>query len=329
MEKKLAINSCFSQYVEPKYLVLLSAYRVHCFQEMSSSTSERKLLRSTLSKYATSSNNKPTLHQSVENPLTLTFSSHFKLSKHYDDSAQLQNKMVAIDRMKSIDKLISEIVYNHNHSLAVMNNYVYGCIRRMESKKYNEDDVLQILKKVSLQSKHLAEIILNLKSLTSKSIYRYEAVCLNHLIKETLSLIRYEILEFPVDIQFEPSEGLPWVKVDKMHIQQVILNLACNAIEAMRDANISDPKLTIELGVVQDNENNIEVSLLDNGPGFCYETAEQLFNPAFTTKPYGMGLGLAVTRTIIENHSGQISAGLNNERGACFRFTLPLKSATY
>ncbi len=120
---------------------------------------------------------------------------------------------------------------------------------------------------------------------------------------------------------YESVNSLPLVKLDKLHIQQVILNLARNSIEAMRDANTKEPKLFIEVRLV--NNNVIEITILDNGPGFEQALAHKLFEPHFTTKTYAMGLGLSVSRTIVEKHGGQLTAQVNASGGAYFQMTLP------
>jgi signal transduction histidine kinase len=299
MENNLAINSCFSQNKQSNYLIFMSEYRVNEACGLTQLTQH------------------PKSHYHSTFPFNANTVAHPTKQDHSP------TQMVAIDRMKSIDKFIADIAYNHNHTLSILSNYVYGCIRRLESKEYNADELIDSLKKVNQHSKNLTDILLNLKNLTSNSIYRYELVCLNHLITDTLRLMHYETLEFPVQIQFDVRENLPWVKVDKMHFQQAILNLTCNAIEAMRDAGIEDAKLSIEIAITGDLEEHLEVAVCDNGPGFDYEQLIQLFKSGFTTKPYANGLGLTVTKTIIENHGGQLSAQLNREGGACFKLTIP------
>lgn len=228
--------------------------------------------------------------------------------------------MASIDKMRSMNEKIYSIAHNQNHSLAVIDNYIYGCIHRMESEKYNPDELLKILKKVAHQSRMLANIILEMKNLASKTIFRYESFNINSIIQETLSLINYEMLGLSVTVHYEPTDTLPSVKLDKIHIQQAILNLARNSIEAMRDANINEPKLLIELRLTN---NMIEITLLDNGPGFELEIAHKLFEPHFTTKPYAIGLGLSVSRSIVEKHGGHLTGQNNFSGGACFQLTLP------
>jgi two-component system sensor kinase FixL len=216
------------------------------------------------------------------------------------------------------------IAQDQNHSLTLINNYINGCIRRLEVGNYESNELLKILKKVADQSQALDKIIQRRKILTSKTIFRYESTDIHTVISQSILLLVGEMYDFPINIQYAKTHNLANVKLDIFHIQQAILNLARNAMESMRDGNILEPKLLIE--TAQKNANMIEITLFDNGPGLTEEVIPKLFEPHFTTKSYGVGLGLTVSRAIIEKHGGQLSAAPNPSGGACFSFTLPCVS---
>lgn len=144
---------------------------------------------------------------------------------------------------------------------------------------------------------------------------------MNTILNQTLSLLKHEMIDYPVNIQYEPIVNPIKIKIDRFHIQQAILNLTRNAIEAMKDNIIKEPKILIEINKL--NSNVLEVSVFDNGPGFSQEILAKVFEPHFTTKPYAIGLGLTVSRSIIEKHGGHLFALPNPAGGACVGFTLP------
>ena len=127
-----------------------------------------------------------------------------------------------------------------------------------------------------------------------------------------------------MEIVFVPNKDFARVELDKIQVQQVILNLLRNAKEAMQESNTINPKITIN--VSSKGNNYIIVRIVDNGPGFSEQIAHRLFDLYFTTKPQGMGLGLAICRSIIEAHSGQLSVSLLPEGGSCFEFELPIST---
>ena len=174
------------------------------------------------------------------------------------------------------------------------------------------------------QLSRMSDYILHMKNFRYKGNDDRQATCIDEMINGAIDLIKTEISELPVNIRYRKNKNTPQVMVDKLYIQQVIMSLARNAIEAIRDADIEDPKVTIEVN--QLSEQQVEISILDNGPGFATHEAHKLFDPNFTTKPYGMGLGLTVSRSIIESHGGNLSADLNPTYGACFKFTLPVSN---
>jgi PAS domain S-box-containing protein len=322
MKKKALINRCFSRYIVPEFQALFAQCRRRVLQENISLTCELKLLRWSASTIDAQLECKAIQDAITTQQQLLVCITDITARKLHEKSMHLQQvKMASIDRMRSMSEQIYSITRSQNHSLAVIDNYIYGCIRRLETGTYSPDELVGALRKVASQSRVLADVILRMKNFASKTIFRYEPVNINTMIKETLALIHYEILEFPIAIDYEPLENLPSVKIDKLHIQQVILNLARNSIEAMKDAHIAEPKLLIEVGLV--NTGLLEIILFDNGPGIDQSIIHKIFDPHFTTKSYAVGLGLSVSRTIVEKHGGQLTAHMNALGGAYFKLTLP------
>lgn len=323
LKKHTLLNRCFSRFIIPEQQGLFSQYRNRAFKELSKLSFEIKLLRWT----------QPTFHALIEckvvqNSSTgfqqlLTFVSDISARKIEEASLhQHRAKMASLDRLRSLNEFMYGMAQEQNRSLTLMNNYLQGCIKRLENGNCQINEFLPILNKISNQTRILTDVILNRRTVASKCSFHFEYDNINTIINQSIKLLTHEFFDYPVIIQYEAIENISRVKLDKLHIQQVIMNLARNAIEAMRDSHIIEPKLLIE--TAQPNVNTIEITLFDNGPGLSQELIPKLFEPHFTTKSYGIGLGLTVSRAIIEKHGGHLLALSNPSGGACFKFTLPV-----
>jgi signal transduction histidine kinase len=144
---------------------------------------------------------------------------------------------------------------------------------------------------------------------------------INEAILEVIALTRSEVMRNGVSLQIELAEGLPLIRGDRIQLEQVMLNLIVNAVEAM--SGVSEGARELLISARADTSNGVQVSIRDSGPGLTLKTAEHLFNAFYTTKPGGMGMGLSICRSIIEAHRGRVWATANVPQGAVFQFTLP------
>jgi signal transduction histidine kinase len=144
---------------------------------------------------------------------------------------------------------------------------------------------------------------------------------INEAIREVIALTQTEVQQNGVRLQTRFADDLPFVPADRVQLQQVIMNLLVNAVEAMSSAGDRSRELTIASG--KDDANEVFVEVRDTGPGIDPPNLDRLFQSFYTTKPDGIGMGLAISRSIVEAHGGLLSAAPNNPRGAVFRFTLP------
>ena len=169
-----------------------------------------------------------------------------------------------------------------------------------------------------------AEIIDRVRSLYRKDSSHEEMVDVNELIQEMIVMLRDEANRHSVTTRTDLAEGLPKLIADRVQLQQALMNLMLNGIEAMRDT-------TGELSVKSRMAENCQVlvSVTDAGVGLPTEKTDQIFNAFFTTKPHGTGLGLAITRSIIESHGGRVWATANSVRGTTFHFMLPQRRAVH
>jgi signal transduction histidine kinase len=167
-----------------------------------------------------------------------------------------------------------------------------------------------------------AEIIDRLRSLYKKSPPRRELVAINEVIDEMVPLLRSEANEYAISIRTDLAADLPKITADQVQLQQVLMNLILNGIEAMKDTG---GVLTMKSQLSEDGQ--IQISIHDTGPGLPLGKTDQIFDAFFTTKPQGSGMGLAICKSIVESHGGRIWANGNGGRGAAFHFTLPAAPA--
>lgn len=228
-------------------------------------------------------------------------------------------------RQNSLEKFISVIAHEISHPLCIISNYLYGCIRRIEANAFHIKDILYALKRSTEQQQRITEILLKMKKIISKNDLQYEKNNLENLINEAIESVNHEINTHGIHLDLRISKKIPSVMLDKTRIKQVLIHLVRNAIEAMHDARNDNPKIIIEVNQV--SKTMLEVLISDNGPGIETEKAHQLFESTFTTKSYGLGIGLPVSRSIIESHEGELIALNNANGGACFKILLPLEQS--
>ncbi len=154
-----------------------------------------------------------------------------------------------------------------------------------------------------------------------------KCICVNGLIKSAIKLLRIEFQEDDPDIELNLITDIPEVFADRILIEQLLINLIKNAMEAMRSIAVSERRLLIESSSIQNNE--VAVSVHDSGPGLSEYEIDKIFEPFYTTKPEGMGMGLAITRSIIHSHGGKLQVTQNSHGGTTFRFTLPVEDIEF
>jgi signal transduction histidine kinase len=165
------------------------------------------------------------------------------------------------------------------------------------------------------------DIVDRIRGLIKKAPPRKECLDINAGIREVIELTRAESVKNGISMQADLADGLPLIEGDRVQLQQVILNLIVNALEAMSGANDGTRELLISSRKA--NPGGVLVEVRDSGPGLAPETLEHVFEAFYTTKPGGLGMGLSICRSIIEAHGGRLWASADLPRGASFQFTLP------
>jgi C4-dicarboxylate-specific signal transduction histidine kinase len=166
-----------------------------------------------------------------------------------------------------------------------------------------------------------SEVIARLRALFKKASTASESLDLNEATREVLALSMSELQRAQVNLRTELADDLPLVKGDRVQLQQVVLNLVLNAAEAMSDLEGRARQLVVR--TERDEGDHVRLTVRDTGPGFAVHNANQLFETFYTTKPDGMGIGLSISRSIIEGHQGRLWATVNDGPGATFAFSIP------
>ena len=186
------------------------------------------------------------------------------------------------------------------------------------------EEVRRALGRIVNEGNRATDIIDRIRSLIKKAPPRKDDVKINEALLEIIALTHGEVVKHGVSMQTQLTEGLPLIQGDRVQLQQVIMNLIINAIEAMSGVGKGSKALLISTG--QEGSGGVLVSVQDSGPGLAVEGLDRLFDAFYTTKPGGMGMGLSICRSIIEAHRGRIWALRNVGPGATFQFTLPVVS---
>jgi signal transduction histidine kinase len=218
-------------------------------------------------------------------------------------------------------ELVASIAHEVNQPLAGIVTHTDACRRWLNRDKPDLDEVRSAVSHISQDGKRAANIIENLRALTKKSAPQFGRLDINGAIREILALTRGELMQHDLVLQIDLSDGDRTVFGDRVQLQQVVLNLTMNGIEAM-SAVVDRPKvLTISSKRVE--AGGVLVAVKDTGSGIDPANADRIFESFFTTKPNGMGMGLSICQSIVEAHGGRFWASPNKPHGAIFQFTLP------
>jgi len=239
-----------------------------------------------------------------------------------DISRQHQAELVHVCRLSTMGEMATGLAHELNQPLAAIVNYASGARHRLASGVGDPAQVLDAMEQVSRQAERAGEIIRRLRGMVGKREMPQDRMGINEVISDALSFLEFEVNKAEVSMQTQYDPRYLPVVVDAVQIEQVLLNLIRNATEAMRDDN--SPQKELIIGTTVNAQHEVEVSIQDTGPGISQEVVDHLFDPFFTTKNDGMGMGLSISQTIINNHEGRLWAIRNPVRGTTFYFTLPI-----
>jgi PAS domain S-box-containing protein len=230
---------------------------------------------------------------------------------------QVEDDLAHINRVSMLGEMAASLAHEIKQPIAAAITSANSCIEWLAHEPPNLDRARAAANKVDKYGNRAAEIIDRIRSLYKKSPSQRELVDVNQIIHEMLTLLKGEADRCSVAMRTELAAQLPKVRAERVQLQQVFMNLMLNAIEAMRDKG---GELTVKS---QLQESQLLLSVSDTGVGLPTEKTEQIFSAFFTTKSQGSGMGLAISRSILESHGGRLWATANDGRGATFHFTLP------
>ena len=242
--------------------------------------------------------------------------------KRAEEEEQRQRMELAhVARLSTMGEMASGIAHELNQPLTAIATNAQACVRMIEAGRGDTERMADVLEKIGAQAERAGGIIKQLRQFVKKEQPELSLVNLNDLVDDVIELVKPEARTAEVIIRRDLEPGLPQVMVQPIQIDQVMLNLARNAIEAMADFPVSRKLLTISTRT--GGRNAVIVTVSDTGPGLSDEILAEAFNPFVTTKSKGMGLGLSISKGIIEAHKGNLYAERTAGPGAVFRFTLP------
>ena len=237
---------------------------------------------------------------------------------------QQRERLEATAKLVAVGEMASMLAHQINQPLSAVVNYNKSCLRRLRSGHTEPEQLTEIMEQASHEAARAGAIIQRVREFVRKREPDRRPTELNSLVEQTLSFMRTEAAKYNIAVKFEPAAALPLVDADRIMIEQVIVNLIKNGIEAMKEVGWSrELRVTTAL----DQSRFVRVSVSDRGCGIDADAAEHLFQPFFTTKAEGMGLGLSVCRSIAEFHGGEIWATPDPAGGITFHFTLPAVQA--
>ncbi|HEX6571773.1 MAG TPA: PAS domain S-box protein [Steroidobacteraceae bacterium] len=242
-----------------------------------------------------------------------------------DEARQLQERLTHFSRLSTMGEMAAGLAHEINQPLSAITMYAQACQRFMRAPSREDADVLEALEQISAQALRAGEVIRRLRNFVKNREVKREPVDCNRLLEDLRTLAETDARLHNVRLRIEAEPDLPTVHADPIQLQQVVLNLVRNAIDAMDDVPETQREVVLSARLLPEGE--IEVVVADHGTGLVPEATEHLFNPFFTTKSGGTGLGLAISRSIVRAHGGRLWHTPNERTGARFHFTLPVSPA--
>jgi C4-dicarboxylate-specific signal transduction histidine kinase len=243
------------------------------------------------------------------------------LRERGEELQRAQTELAHVTRVMTLGELTASIAHEVNQPLAAIVTNGNATLRWLAGAKPNLHEARLAVERIIKDSYRASEVITRIRAFVKKRAPRNDLVDLNEVIVEVFALAQNQARHTHVDLKRQLNDDLPLVRGDRVQLQQVILNLIVNGLEAIAKSKDGARELLVSSNA--DEDENVVVAVSDSGEGLDPAKLESVFEAFFTTKPEGMGMGLAISRTIIEAHGGRLWATANSPRGAVFQFTLP------
>ncbi|MBI5862790.1 MAG: PAS domain-containing protein [Rhodocyclales bacterium] len=242
--------------------------------------------------------------------------------KQAEDQAQRhQTELARVARMSAIGEMATGIAHELNQPLAAIANFAKGSVRRLQAGNLTHEETHSVLHDIGTQAERAGEVLRHIRDFARKRNSLPRLVHMNALIASAVRLTEHEIRQHGVTIALDLNDSLPAINADPIMVEQMLCNLIRNAVEAMTQAGSTQRRIVIRTH--PSDAGGIEVEVSDSGPGMSEEVAQQVFDQFFSTKPEGMGMGLSISRSIIETYGGRLWLETAPGCGASFHFRIP------
>jgi C4-dicarboxylate-specific signal transduction histidine kinase len=246
------------------------------------------------------------------------------LAERLRETARVRQELTHIGRVSTVGELTASLAHELNQPLTAILHNAQVAQHFLEADVPNIAEMREILNDIVADDQRAAEVIRRLRSLLRKDQLEQVPLDMNDVVSEVAEVIRHDVVVRNVPMTLELAPGLPRVRGDRVQLQQVVLNMVLNGLDAMREPNGRDPALVIRTS--RGGTASVAVAVEDSGTGIKIEDVDRLFQPLYTTKVDGLGMGLAIARAIVDAHGGQLVASNNAAGGATFEFTLPVEA---
>ncbi len=233
-----------------------------------------------------------------------------------------QLELAHMSRLSIMGEMVASLAHELNQPLHAAKNYARGSVRRLLKNPAHDTELIEALQHMADETDRAAEILRRVRDFVQKTGPCISEISVNDLVKEAVMINRLELKQTRAKIVCDFAPEIAAAKADPIQIEQVVVNLARNGLESMQETPEEQRVLTI--GTRQCDEQTIEVFVRDRGKGIGEQELKRIFEPFFTTKPEGMGMGLAISRSIIQTHEGRLWVSANADGGSTFHFTLPI-----
>ncbi len=237
-------------------------------------------------------------------------------------------KLAHVTRLGLMGEMASGIAHEVNQPLSAVVNYSQVCLRMLQNESPDLEKIRDIMQKANQQALKAGQIIHNMREFVKPRKIHRSTVDINELIYDAISLFEPDFKQHLIIMRFELTKSVPNVFIDRVQIEQVILNLIRNSIDALKELpQFTQRHLSIETSL--NHLNYVEIRIKDNGPGLTPLQKDKILTPFFTTKTNGMGMGLSISRSLIESHHGTLHFNSKEDKGTTFYFTLPTENLDY
>ena len=236
---------------------------------------------------------------------------------------QAQAELAHVTRVTTLGELAASIAHEVNQPIAAVVTNAAAGLGWLRAEPPKLDEVRATLGYIVKDAQRAGDVMHRIRALAKKAPLSMARFDVNEAVLDVIALTRSELVRHGVSLQAELTTGLPLIEGDRIQLQQVILNLILNAVEAM--SGIDNGAREVRISTGKEASDAVLVTVRDFGPGLDPQSVDSLFKAFYTTKPGGLGMGLAICRSIIQSHGGRLWATANEPRGAVFQFTLPLE----